>query len=254
MDSSNPQVYPFTRLPVYPFTRLPVYPFTRLPVYPFTRLPVYPSTRLPVYPSVRPPALRQPLHNFQCVLVVDLLEDLVRQVDAVQLPERVIVAIVIEVVVAGLENAPVIRILVRLERVLPEQDLVLVLDEEVAGGARLPADVVQYRADLRVDVRHVEDLPEVLQVVRLPAHMGGDEGCLRVLPEEVVALCHQRIEPRHLVLRDSTPGKQCQFQPALVPVVHRLIELGGITRVDEHRQSQSRRRVPDRFQLRIVET
>src|SRR5688572_21294219 len=51
------------------------------------------------------------LHQLQRVLIVDLLQHRIGEIDPVQLPERVITAIVIEVVVARLEHAPVVRIL-----------------------------------------------------------------------------------------------------------------------------------------------
>src|SRR5215207_8220154 len=143
----------------------------------------------------RPAGLRQRRRQAQRVLVIELLQHGIWQIDAVQLPERVIVPVVVEVVVARLEHPPVVRILLGLERILAEEQPVLVRDEEVVRRARLAADVVEDRADLGVDVRHrVEHLAEPSQIVGLPPHVRGDERRLRMLLEETVALSHQLFE------------------------------------------------------------
>src|SRR5260221_11386124 len=94
---------------------------------------------------IRKSCSRQSGRQFQGVLIVELLQDGIGQADAVQLPERVVVAVIVEVLVVGLEHAPVVRILVGLVAVLSEQDPILVLDEELVRGARLAAEVVQHR-------------------------------------------------------------------------------------------------------------
>ena len=97
--------------------------------------------------------------HLERVLVVQLLEDLVRQAEAVHLPERVPLAVVVEVLVVGLEHAEVDEVLVGGPGVLPEHHAVLVLLEPGARGARLSAELGEDGADLRVDVRQtVEEL------------------------------------------------------------------------------------------------
>src|SRR4029078_12439621 len=91
---------------------------------------------------LRPAALRQARLHFQRVLVIELLQDLVGEPHAVQLPERVVAAVVVEVLVVGLEHAPVVGVLGRLVGVLPEHQAVLVLGEELRGGVRLPAELI----------------------------------------------------------------------------------------------------------------
>ena len=66
----------------------------------------------------------------QRVPIVDLPQHVVGESNAVELPEGVVVPVVVEVLVLGFENAPVIRVLRGLERVLPEQDAVPVLLKE----------------------------------------------------------------------------------------------------------------------------
>ena len=58
-----------------------------------------------------------------------------------------------EILVPGLEHAPVVGVFARLERVLAEQDPVLVLDEEVVCRPRLPTQVVENRAHFGHHVR-----------------------------------------------------------------------------------------------------
>ena len=116
--------------------------------------------------SPETPRAASPGVSLQRVLVVELLQHLVGQADAVQLPERVIVAVVVEVLVVGLEDAPVVRILVRLVAVLAEQNPILVLDEELVRRPRLAAEVVEHGGDVVVHVRVlVEQLAGARQVV-----------------------------------------------------------------------------------------
>src|SRR5690606_35311052 len=97
--------------------------------------------------SARRTFLRHAGGDAEGIAVVELAQNIIRQVDAVQLPERVIRTIVVEVVVVGLEHAPEVRILTGLDRVLAEQYPVLVPDEELACGARLTSDVVEHCTD-----------------------------------------------------------------------------------------------------------
>src|SRR5919107_2755459 len=90
----------------------------------------------------RPARLWESRRDLERVPKIDLLQHRVREPDAVQLPEGVIAAVVVEVLVARLEHAPVVRILRRLERILSEQQAVLVLDEEVVRPVRLAPAVV----------------------------------------------------------------------------------------------------------------
>src|SRR5256885_7588867 len=58
---------------------------------------------------------RQLRRHVQRVRLIQFLEHGIGQRHAIQLPERVIPAIVVEVLVGGLEDAPVVRVLLRLE-------------------------------------------------------------------------------------------------------------------------------------------
>src|SRR4051812_6333019 len=69
------------------------------------------TARVPGPLRSRPLLFRQALDDPQRVVPIDLLQHRVGQVDAVQLPERVVVAVVVEVLVLRLEDAPVVGIL-----------------------------------------------------------------------------------------------------------------------------------------------
>ncbi len=77
-------------------------------------------------PLLRPARLRKSRRDPKSIAVVDVLQHFVRQVEAVQLPEGVVIAVVVEVVIGGLEDPPEVGILTGLERVLAEEDPVLV--------------------------------------------------------------------------------------------------------------------------------
>src|SRR6185436_13676533 len=82
---------------------------------------------------LRKPRRVQPRNDPQRVLVVDLLQYLVRQPQPVHLPERVPLAVVVEVLVPRLEYPKVVRIFIHRVDVFPEQHAVLVLHQEVVG-------------------------------------------------------------------------------------------------------------------------
>src|SRR3954469_12503269 len=82
-------------------------------------------------------------HDPQGVLVVDLPQHLVGQVEAVEAPESMALAVVGEVLVRRLQGAEVGVVLRGLPDVLAEEYTVLVADEEGAGGSRLAAELVE---------------------------------------------------------------------------------------------------------------
>src|SRR5258706_8502776 len=115
--------------------------------------PAPPVTRYEAIESARESRARQARCHLQRILVVELFQHLIGQPDAVQLPERMVVAIVVEILVVGLEHTPVVRVFIRLVAVLAEQNPVLIFDEELVRGPRLAAEVVQHRGHVVVDVR-----------------------------------------------------------------------------------------------------
>ncbi len=164
---------------------------------------------------------RQARHESQRVAVVQLPQDHVGQVQAVELPEGVVVPVVVEILVRGLERPPEVRILAGDVRVLAEQDPVLVLDEERSRRARLPSQFGKDRAGFGHDVRVlVEQPPEARQVVGVIREVRGDERRLRVPRKQAIPLGHQRLECRELACRAAgAPGWTCSSsQRSLVSV------------------------------------
>ena len=77
---------------------------------------------------------------------VELAQDRIRQRQPIELPERVvIVPVVVEVFVGGLERPPEVGVLLWRKRVLAEHHTVLAFHEEVVGESQLPAEVVENR-------------------------------------------------------------------------------------------------------------
>ena len=86
----------------------------------------------------------------------------------------------------------------------------------------------------------------------MPAEVRGDEACLRVLAEQVVALGHQLVERDLTGLVVAAIGEERQLEPALVAVVERLEELLRLGGVDEDRHVEPRERLPHRIELGVV--
>src|SRR4029078_2492895 len=150
-------------------------------------------------------------------MIIDLAEHLVRKVDPVKFPERVIMPVVVEVFVTCLEYTPVVRIFLGLERILSEHDAVLILHEEIVRCMRLSSNVVQNCTDLRVHVgKFIEKLAKVAEVVGVPSHVRGDECGLRMPPKKIVALRHQLFEAGKLLRRIAAPRKEPKVEPSLV--------------------------------------
>src|SRR5678809_1050143 len=61
----------------------------------------------PTYPLFRKGAARNGRRNLERVAVVELLEHRVRKPEAVELPERVVIPVVVEILVVGFEDPPV---------------------------------------------------------------------------------------------------------------------------------------------------
>src|SRR5687768_14418595 len=120
---------------------------------------------------------------------------------------------------------------------------------------RLTADVIKDSADLRVHVRIFrEQLAKASEVVGVPSHVRGDKCRFRIPAEEIVALGHQLVEARKLVLRIAAPGKQRQLEPALVGEVDRRTEeFLRIRSVYEDGNAEPGARGPDRVERRVVD-
>ena len=162
-----------------------------------------------------------------------------------------IVAIVIEVLVGSFKHAPVVRILIRLVAILAEQDAVLVLYEKIVRRPWLPAEIVQHRGHVEIDVRiRIEQPACSRQIVRVPPEVRQDVLRLRVPADHVVALGHQFFEPDAFLM--TAIGIQRKLEPAFVRVVERLKEGLRFRDMNQHRHVLSGAGVPNRIELRIV--
>ena len=165
-----------------------------------------------------------------------------------------VVAVVVEVLVGGLEDPPVVGELDGLVGVLPEEQPVLVLDEELPGRPGLAPEVVEDGRQVQVQVgNRVEDLGGSLQIVAVEPEVRRDEAGVRVLQEHPVALGEQGLEIDLVGPVVPPTGEEGQLEPALVRVVGFLEEGRRFRGVDQHRDVHPSGHLPDRIQLRIVD-
>lgn len=142
--------------------------------------------------------------QFCCVVVVDLLQDGWRQADAVDLPAalgRDWGGRVVEILVFGFEEAvvDVVELVAKdLLRSLDsvgdgvgaEDDAVLILFEELAGGPRLTTELAYSGCDVNVQVGvFVESGAYVAEVFSKVADVKSYEFCFGVASEDSVAGC-----------------------------------------------------------------
>ena len=92
-----------------------------------------------------------------------------------------VVAVIVEILIVGLEDPPVVRIFVRLVTVLSEEDAILIFQEEFVRGARLAAEIVKNGRDVVVDVRVlIEQLAGPGEIVGVPPEVRKDDFRIRV--------------------------------------------------------------------------
>jgi hypothetical protein len=72
--------------------------------------------------------------------------------------------------------------------------------------------------------------------------------------KKIVPLGHQLFEAGKLILRIPSSRKKRELQPSLVGVVNGLEELLGIRGVNEHRNPEPGARVPERIELRVIDS
>src|SRR5262249_22413202 len=152
------------------------------------------SARAPAY-SLRKLLRLHARHELQSVLVVNLLQYFIWQIQTVKPPERVVAAVIFDVIVAGLQDAEIVSVLARLIDILTEEDAILVFDEEIAGEIGLASELGQYGCDVHVSVWvGVEQFAQSRQVVSMVAQVSQDERRLRMFRQHVVAFSHQCFE------------------------------------------------------------
>ena len=120
---------------------------------------------------------------------VHLAQHLAGQVQAVDVPAPLVrcrAERIVEVLVPCFEEAVIQAVgFLAGGHVGAEQDAASVLEEEVSGGKRLPAEFANAGADVDVEVgRLVEQVPNPPQIFGVAADVGADEGRARVVQND----------------------------------------------------------------------
>src|SRR5258708_35663317 len=145
------------------------------------------SVAIPLLVSIREGFGVYAWDQLQGVLVVDLFQDLVGDLEAVDAPERVAAAVVLEIFVACFQRAKIPFVFVHLVNVFTHQHAVLILHQEIVRRIRLPAQLREHRGDTHVHVRErVEQWPHPLHTVPLTPHIPPDQIHLRLLPTQLL--------------------------------------------------------------------
>src|SRR5258705_3571991 len=147
-------------------------------------------------------------HQLQCVLVVHLFQHFVRHLESVNPPERMPVAVILEIFVARLQRPEIPFVFVHFIDVFPHQHAVLILHQEIVRRIGLPPQFRQHRGDIHIHVRQrVESLTQPLQVIPVKSQVRGDEIRPRMLGKQMIALRHQRFKRRILRRRSRASRK-----------------------------------------------
>src|SRR5260370_9334462 len=107
--------------------------------------------------TVSPASLRKRFHvdsrhQLQRVLVVDLLQHFIGHLETVNPPERVALALVLKILIAGVEAPELPLLFVPLLNVFAHQDTVLILDQKIVCRIRLPAQLREHRGNVHLHI------------------------------------------------------------------------------------------------------
>src|SRR5882724_8060648 len=156
-------------------------------------------------------------HQLQRILVVHLFQHFVRHLETINPPERMPVAVVLEIFVARLQRPEIPFVFVHFIDVFPHQHAVLILHQEIVRRIGLPPEFRQHRGDIHIHVGiRIEKSSQPLQVIPVKSQVRCDEICPGMLGKQMIALRHQRLERRILRRRPRTPRKFLQLLPAFV--------------------------------------
>ncbi len=134
-----------------------------------------------------------------------------------------------------------------------EEDAVGILQEEAPGCIRLAAQFTDAGGDIHEEVRAaVEQGSDPGQVLGVTAHVGADEGCVRVTCYKVGQPIHDVQEGREGRAGEGPIGMCAQFLPALVGFIDRVEEGHRVRHVDHNRQAQFTGGFPDGGEARVI--
>src|SRR5712664_588934 len=107
-----------------------------------------------------------PRHQLQRIFVVHLLQDFIRHLETVNPPERVALAVILEIFVARFERPEIPFVFVHVVNVFSHQHAVLVFHQKIVRRIGLPPQFREHRGDIHVHVRQrIESFPQPLQIV-----------------------------------------------------------------------------------------
>src|SRR6267154_75667 len=136
-------------------------------------------------------------HELHGILVVDLFQDFVVELEPVNAPEGVALAVILDVIVARFEAPEIPLVFVHLVDVFAHQDAVLILRQKIVRGVGLAAKFGKHRRDVHVNVRMlIEKFSKPPKVVAVKGEMRGNEFRSRVHRKKMIAFRHQRFKRR----------------------------------------------------------
>src|SRR6266436_7728983 len=126
------------------------------------------------------------------VLVVDLFQDFVVELEAVDAPKGMPFAVVLDVIVARFEAAEIPLVFVHFVDVFAHQYAVLILRQKIVRGVGLAAKFGQHRGNIHIYVGVlIEKFSKSPKVVAVKGEMRGNEFRSRVHRKKMIAFRHQ---------------------------------------------------------------
>src|SRR6516225_9245801 len=91
--------------------------------------------------------------EFQGILVIDFLKDLVRELEAIDAPESVALAVVLKVFVASFQSAEIPFVFIHIVDVFAHQHTILIFDQKIMCRIGLAPQLSEHGGDVHVNVR-----------------------------------------------------------------------------------------------------
>src|SRR5216684_4202068 len=111
-------------------------------------------------------------HQLQRILVVHLFQHFVRHLETINPPERVALAIILKILIAGFEGSEIPFVFVHVINVFPHQHAVLIFYQKIVRRVRLASQLRQNGGDIHVHIRiGIKEFPQSLQIVSVKTQM-----------------------------------------------------------------------------------
>ena len=129
--------------------------------------------------------------ELQRIFVIDFLEYLVWELEAIDSPESVTLAVVLEVFVAGFQSTEIPLVFIHIVDVFSHQHAILIFHQEIMRRIGLASQLGEHCGDVYIHIwQGVEEFAEALQVIAVKREMRGNKVRPRVFGEEMVPLGH----------------------------------------------------------------